>query len=273
MTWQGRVLAVVLIVASSMSECRVPADATPFRIKIRSQEFNQCAAACGNRVAATDLAIFFVNDGFRGTQKADTLALVETCLADALRVSQETGFPGPGFWHARTVSSCPVVPGWGRAWGNASFVVGIGTQTYGVGYGSQHPQDAPETRGLACSRGQTFIGPLVSCATHLTARSSAIARDQAFDFAVATAFNPISNASFRVMAGDYNLTPSQLPSVFASSFTALATSSTFPSPSPTKKIDYVHVQNPNVTVQWPARYCSFSASSVSDHCYVDGSYD
>lgn len=81
--------AVKLIVSTLALLCvssllTVPrASATPFGVTIRSQEFNLCSAVCGNRVAATNLAIFMVNDGFAGENKAHSLALNEVCLADA----------------------------------------------------------------------------------------------------------------------------------------------------------------------------------------------
>lgn len=189
-----------------------------------------------------------------------------------LRVSSETGFASPGFWKAIEVQSCPIVPGWGRARGNASFVVGTDIQTYGVAYPSQHPEDGPEVRGYACSRGSTYIGPIVSCSTHLTFRHVVTTQAQSYEFAVYSVFNPISNADFRIMAGDFNLAPTQLLSVYPTSFVAMASGATFPTPSPATKIDYIHVQNPNVNSQTATRLCAYSKATISDHCYVHGAY-
>lgn len=260
-----------LVLTSALVGVQVPrseASATPFGAILKSHHFNMCSGVCGNRTNVRNLVQFFMaSDG------PHTVSLNEACLADVLAIQAQMGWPGPGYYEATETSACPFVSGWGNSFGNAAFVVGNNVVPSGGPFFEQKP-GATEIRGYACAKGDTYIGPLVSCAAHLLNNDVPRAQTQGSEYSFWVASDPRTNYPLRILSGDMNLTSGQLPPVFPGYYGSIVTGYTFTAPSPSSKIDHIFILNPNLTYQFPgsARYCDFSSTNYSDHCYIFGKY-
>jgi len=79
----------------------------------------------------------------------------------------------------------------------------------------------------------------------------------------------------RVLAGDYNLTPTQRPAVYSpestSAFNRVPIHYTFPASGTTSTIDYIHILKPQLnSTSLAGKVCD---DGYSDHCYIYGRYN
>jgi hypothetical protein len=100
-----------------------------------------------------------------------------------------------------------------------------------------------------------------------------IAVDQANEYAYWVSLASHSNHPMRVLAGDFNLTPTQRPSPFwgsSSVYTRPVINLTYSAEDPQSTYDYLHVRDPQLTIVDSAnKSCAWS---YSDHCYIWASY-
>ena len=243
-----------------------PVAATPFGVQIRSQQYNLCDAACNRSDPPANLVIWMA------VQEAPhTVSLNELCRASLEEIQAATGL-GISFYQSRTTENCPLASNGQRGYGNGTIVSGTMQDDDGGPFFAQQ-SGTPEVRGWVCRRGSTFVGWVVSCSAHMYSGSISIAQSQASEYAYWVSMAAHSNHPMRVLAGDFNLTPTERPSAFwgsSSVYSRPIITLTYPAEGPNKTFDYIHVRDPQLTAtELIGKNCAWS---YSDHCYLWSEY-
>lgn len=246
------------------------AGATPFGVELRSHQFNLCDAACSKPNPSENLVIFMM-----AAEGPHTVSLNELCYATASTIASARSVT-VALYQARATPNCPVSFTGTRAFGNGAIVAGSPSPHViaGGSFPSQSPPSPTEVRGYVCTRGNTYVGYLVSCSGHLKNSDTTTAYNQANEYAFLVAANGTMAQPLRILAGDFNLTPTQRPPVYypesASSFNRIIINLTLPASGPTTTFDYIHVLKPQLTsASVASKVCD---NGYSDHCYLYSRY-
>jgi endonuclease/exonuclease/phosphatase family metal-dependent hydrolase len=130
-----------------------------------------------------------------------------------------------------------------------------------------NPTPTTECRAAVCIRSQTYIGLMVACSAHLAGDKVAQATSY---LQLAKAYTPARTLLW--MAGDFNLTPGELPSAYGDTMTELVNNVTWDirpenGGGPTKQFDHIFVPNGSGGVA-RTPYCADRTGS--DHCWTEG---
>jgi hypothetical protein len=263
-------LGLIALVSIGTLLVPVPANATPFGVEIRSHQFNLCDAACNKPNPPEDMVTFMM-----ALEEPHTVSLNELCFATSSSISAARRVT-IALYQSRTTPNCPISGFGTRGFGSGAVVAGSTSPPVATAgaYPTQQPASPNEVRGYACIRGTTYVGHLVSCSAHLKNGDAAIARRQANEYAFLVAATPSMAQPLRVLAGDFNLTPTQRPPIYfpesSSSFRRPIINLTIPADDPTTTYDYIHVLKPQLTsVSVASRVCD---GGYSDHCYLYSRY-
>lgn len=264
-------LALVVMLAGAAATGQSPADARPhapayYAVDIRSHQFNMCSANASNcgsvgGVGARDLVHWFNN-----SDSAWAISLNEMCYADLVDLSNRTGKPGYMFVARNSAANCPGTTKW---FGNGILTyspVVSGTPAALRFSDQETPNCNPssnECRGAVCVTFGSYAGNVTACSAHMENSNVPVATDQAIEYRFwATQRYP----GGRWLAGDFNLTPTQVPSGYSSQYYRAPSANTSPASSPNKQIDYVwHDKAHSAFNTLRSPHCD---PYYSDHCYV-----
>lgn len=261
-----------MLVAGGLLVGAAPIEAAPaapdyYAVTIKTHSFNMCStnfANCGSQggVAARDLVHWFKNsDG------PWTIALQEMCGADIQDLVNRTGMPGHMGVAKNPAASCP---GLDKTYGNGVLRSGslaasaiafrFPTQEVLPCYPSQR-----ECRIAVCAPMNSYAGVLNTCSAHLenTDRPD-YGEPQANEYIYWV--NAASQPGGKIMAGDFNLDPNQIPNVFYSQYWRAPQQNTFKANGLFEQIDYVwHDRAHSLNNLLRSPHCNIY---YSDHCYV-----
>ena len=235
-------------------------------VRVKSQQYNICSALCPNPVCANGRTWAVWN--FVG-QGAWTLSLNEACLSDMNYVSSGVGQAYDGFIADSSVTAC--ADGTAPWFGNA--VVTAGARRAGgplqYQYGNQTPSPCTpgpnECRGMVCVPVNTFAGAYAGCSTHLYSGRNTVTKNQASEYSFILFADTRTSGIDKLAMGDFNLTPTNVPSVVAVNYTSAFVSNTYPNPSPTEQIDYLWWSKPAISSSAVTSWC---IAASSDHCEI-----
>lgn len=241
-----------------------PAEAS---IAVPGHQYNMCSHAgaswtsCNNRTAIVNLSVWLVN-----SDNAWTFGSAEACFFEMQDIASRTS----------TIRSIPVAYGSGGRCGSgqssgiSAFSRGTLRPSHRYSTGQYTHADG---RAFTCLAADTFAGPLSSCMTHLSLNIG-IAQQQANEYALyATIFANNHPGGRRILAGDLNLRPSQLPAVYGSSSMSKGSSGNTHENfwgSLVREIDYVYMAPRASSVTVGSPLCG--SDNRSDHCYVAGRF-
>ncbi|MFC7547492.1 hypothetical protein [Plantactinospora sp. GCM10030261] len=265
------------IITVAGPEMPTPRAAVSSTVTAKIHHYNICNAkrdACTIEQAAVaqDVLVWLVkSDG------AWFVSINESCISSFRSLANRLGAAGTFVVSRQKVTNCcpgadPLKcrPG-NQEFGNALFHPG-GVQQDGKAWFLPNPgKDCtdPETecRTMLCLKFNTFAGPMGQCAAHLGGRDEGETIDQAIRY-FSNAADYMEAGRRYSIAGDFNLTPDKLPSLY-DSMENLVLGNTFPTrPAPNRQIDYIFVQDFGTTGS-KAGYCPTNAS---DHCYTSGDW-
>lgn len=247
-----RFLVILLAVGALLSLCQPSAEATS--VTMTAQDFNMCSAHCGYHTQTANLVSFFNSSG------PWSLSLQEMCYTDPVSYHYTGAFlitklsvSGCGGFHYGIAVASPNPP-------YPAVTYYYTNQSTGC-----PPSSTLECRGMICQFGNVFGLVYLPCSTHLTSDSTSKAVAQSYEYTLkATAW---TSSGPRILSGDFNLTAGSVPSIYSTAYYPAVFANTYPSPTPTKQIDFVFPSRPmayGATLISP--YCS--TSPYSDHCYV-----
>jgi hypothetical protein len=249
-----------------------PQQAGAYNHQVRAHQFNMCSTNddCGSEggAAAASLVAFF-----RGTDGPWSIAVQEACRHDIQSIANQTGYPGYMGVARNNSASC------GDDYGNGIFRAG--PYVAGSYESYQFPtQDVAscninshECRVGVCVTHATYNGNMNICSAHFDndvgGGSQPIAYYQAGQYRVWAMVTYTSGGL--ILAGDFNLRPTQVPSTYNTYFKKAPSNWTWKSSDLQKQIDYVWHDHAHSDQDIPvAPYCS---AYFSDHCYVFAKFD
>jgi len=264
-------VGAVLFAAPSPTAHATPAAPEYFNVTIKAHTFNMCSTNddCGSAggVAARDLV-----DWFHASDGPWVIALQEACRSDVQDVLTRTGMAGAGFGvELGDLADCPGAPGGNiRDQGNGILRSGAGLAQTRY-FPTQESGPLPcnfnlyNCRNYVCVPMSSYAGTLNVCSAHLDdyrPRAATQANEYIWNI---NAYYP-SGGKF--MMGDFNLNPSQIPSVFYSQYWRAPQMNTFKADPllRVEQIDYVwhdRAHTLNNVLRTP--YCD---KHYSDHCYA-----
>lgn len=241
-----------------------------FGVDIRVHQFNMCDVACAAETLGNprDLVLWFNNDtGAFGAPWS--ISLNETCFSNANWLRQQTG-KLLQFTTTKQVTACPSTD---DRFGNA-VLTGAGPIVSGSArawqFGSQDPSSctvsySTECRRMVCATmSSSGAGHLTACSTHLQSGNTTIATQQANEYIYIANSNYTNSGKW--LAGDFNLVPLSIPSVYYNQYYRSPQSLTHPASGPVRQYDYVwHDQAYSASNTPGSAHCN---ADYSDHCYA-----
>jgi len=233
---------------------------------INAHHYNLCSNVCDYaRASSLNLALYlFEADG------GWSLSLNEACFSDVMNLVERSGRI-TGYHFAVTKVN---VPGCGT-YGNA--VLTIGNKVWGAEYqyagqrlsngnvvvNNCYVSSSTECRKMVCAKYDVFGIVTQACSTHLEPNNDDLATLQANDYTwVGTSW---AGGNFRILAGDFNITPDRLHPVYRDAYRDGIYGNTFNARTGLReKIDYIFVQaGPYIPPK-----AAFCPTDRSDHCYT-----
>lgn len=263
-------LAVACLAGAVAAGAPRVADASPhlpnyYAVTIPTQHWNMCSTEfedCGSHggVAARDLVVWF-----RALKSAWTISLNEMCEADIQDIVNRTGLPGHMAAARNNASKCT---GAEHDYGNGVIRSGslAGTASafrFTVQDVLPCDPNVRECRIALCVPMNSYAGVLNSCSTHLENEGN-YAYDQAAQYIYWVTATFSSGGKF--LAGDFNLTPGQVPTVFYDLYFRAPQAFTWKANNRTKQIDYIwHDRAHSAANLLQSPHCD---NYYSDHCYT-----
>lgn len=128
--------------------------------------------------------------------------------------------------------------------------------------------ETQECRVMVCLTTNGLFGRMSGCAAHMTNTDDDLAKTQANDFrAMSASYAP---SSLVWMGGDFNLTPTQVPSGWNNHRRLNVGPTADPTDPPADtQIDYIYHRDPTVGRTLLPAFCPIDAS---DHCLVEAEH-
>lgn len=229
-----------------------------------AQQYNICGAACAAPHPANAVAVAaFVSNA----DSALSISLNEVCFSQYQDILAATGTGNGAFVVAR--ANVPNCPGTNKSFGNAVIVRFPISDSGGwtlSNPGRDCTNPSTECRAMVCASGVSAGGPVGSCSAHFIHSDDSIAQQQAAEYAlIGVAVTP----ERRLLAGDFNLEPNQLPAIYAGAENITCDAAycpTIPAAAPTRMIDFVFATpSPLQAALGPGCF-----DWASDHCLIRG---
>lgn len=242
----------------------------PLAVTAKIHHYNICNAydgdPCNQQQAANAeniLRFLAVTDG------AWFISINEICQDTFARLASQLGAAGTMVFSKREEPDCG-----GRAYGNAILhpggVMQGGTAWYFPTQEAGRDCTDPETecRTGLCLKLGTFAGPMAMCTAHLGAGSVADTRTQSAEYAF-IARSWVEQGRRLSLAGDFNLTPSQLHPVYEGMVDLVLGPTHHTRTGLDRQIDYIFIE-PVGTWTGQVPFCDELAAQASDHCFTNG---
>lgn len=228
-------------------------------------QYNICENSCPGTILRSVQYVTF----FDAQIQSWSYSFNEICISTAISLATNLGVGVATEVTWTHASRCS-----GGLFGNAILFRGGYSSSYRFAYTVPGNGNCTTTecRAALCVSTSTIDGHLVSCTTHLGTGGLQQTKDQAEQYAwVSTAYGN-ANGNYFWDAGDFNLNPYYVPSVFWDNFWRANTGNTFNAYAvggPSIQIDYLWTHSFNFA---PVNSSPFCPTDASDHCLVGGTY-
>lgn len=258
-------LAILIVVVSCVATGAPAPAAAPAagEFEANLMQYNVCGSVCSDSQAqrSMDYAAWFFN-----ALPAASLSLNELCFQDFQALVTNLGVDGRFVESKASASGCP---GADKRFGNALLFRGTLQSAQSLYFPTQETtpcnQNNVECRTLLCLKTTSPAGGDVGqCSSHLE-NNIAFAPAQANEY-LWIAVSWLGDRPHHWLAGDLNLSPTQVPAGFGQGYVDLVVGNTHNATSPSRHIDYLWLRKPTT----PETSSPFCPADASDHCVAFG---
>lgn len=243
-----------------------------YAVTIKTHSFNMCSvnvSGCGSAGGYTARNLI---TWFEATDGPWTIAVQEACAIDIQALSNTMGLPAHFFPARNYVSGCPPHPQDGsKAFGNAVFRTGSLAAPSALAFRFPTQRNTPcnpnvhACRVAVCAPMNSYAGVLNTCSAHLEGFSVPdFSEPQAAEYIYWV--NSTFSSGGKIMAGDFNLLPGDMPGAFYTGYWRAPQANTSTAANPIRQYDYIwHDRAHSLNNLLLSPHCD---PYYSDHCYA-----